>query len=185
MEIIFVRHAEKEKIGEDPELTDNGIKQAKFLAKRLKKIKFKEFYTSDMKRAKQTSVIVSKKIGIKPKIVPALNEFKSETMKTSKNKWNKEEKNHYKELISFLEKITKNPSEDKSILIIAHGLTNRIIVSYFLELPMEKTIRFRQVETNINSIYWAKKFKNWRMKKWNDGNHIPDRFKSKNYLVLF
>ena len=40
MEIIFVRHAEKEGIGEDPQLTKEGIEQAKYLARRLKKEKF-------------------------------------------------------------------------------------------------------------------------------------------------
>ena len=44
MELIFIRHAEKEKTGEDPYLTKKGIKQAKHLSKRLKKGKFDEFY---------------------------------------------------------------------------------------------------------------------------------------------
>ena len=60
MEIIFIRHTEKEEVGEDPYLTKRGIKQAKHLANRLKKEKFSEFYCSDMNRAKQTSEIVSK-----------------------------------------------------------------------------------------------------------------------------
>ena len=62
MEIIFIRHAEKEETGEDPYLTKKGIKQAKHLSKRLKKDKFNEFYCSDMNRAKQTAEIVSKEI---------------------------------------------------------------------------------------------------------------------------
>ena len=73
MEIIFIRHAEKEETGEDPYLTKKGIKQAKHLAKKLKKEKFKEFYCSDMNRAKQTAKIISKKIRIAPKIEKSLN----------------------------------------------------------------------------------------------------------------
>ena len=37
MEMIFIRHTEKEETGEDPYLTKKGIEQAKHLANRLKK----------------------------------------------------------------------------------------------------------------------------------------------------
>lgn len=132
MEIIFVRHAEKGEIYENPYLTERGNKQAKYLAKTLSKFKaFDEFYCSDLDRAKQTAKIVSERIKIKPKIEKSLNEFKSETLKENKIKWDDEEKKHYKDLISFLKKITKNPNEKRKILIIAHGITNRIILSYF------------------------------------------------------
>jgi len=173
MELIFIRHAEKEKTGEDPYLTNKGIKQATFIAKRLKKEELDGIYCSDMNRAKQTTEAVSKKIRIKPKIEKSLNEFKSEVLLKNKKDWNKEEKDHYKELISFLKKITKKPSDKKSILIIAHGITNRIILSYFLNLNLKRIIQFRQTEGGINSIYWVEKFKNWRLKIWNDNNHIP------------
>jgi broad specificity phosphatase PhoE len=42
MEIIFIRHAEKQDTGEDPGLTKKGIKQARYLAKKLKKLKFND-----------------------------------------------------------------------------------------------------------------------------------------------
>ncbi len=177
MEIIFIRHAEKEETGEDSSLTKKGIKQAKHLSKRLKKEKFDEFYCSDINRAKQTAEIVSKGIGIKPKIEKSLNEFKSEILIKNKRKWNREEKSHYNELISFLKKITKKPDDKKSILIIAHGITNRIILSYFLGLNLKKIIQFRQAEGGFNCIYWVEKFKNWRLKIWNDNNHIPKKLR--------
>lgn len=177
MEIIFIRHTEKEETGEDPSLTEKGIKQAKHLANRLKKEKFNEFYCSDMNRAKQTAEVVSKIIKIKPKVEKSLNEFTSEMLKDNKNKWNKEEKKHYHELISFLKKIAKEPEENKFMLIIAHGITNRIILSYFLKLNLKKIIPFRQAEGGVNSIYWADKFKNWRLKIWNDNNHIPEKLR--------
>ena len=98
-------------------------------------------------------------------------------LKDNKNKWNKEEKTHYHKLISFLKNITKKPEDKKSILIIAHGITNRIILSYFLKLNLKKIIPFRQSEGGVNSIYWADKFKNWRLKIWNDNNHIPEKLR--------
>jgi len=51
MKITFIRHAEKEETGEDPYLTKKGVKQAKYLAKKLRREKFDEFYCSDMNRA--------------------------------------------------------------------------------------------------------------------------------------
>jgi len=177
MNITFIRHTEKEETGEDPYLTKRGIKQAEHLAERLAKDNFNEFYCSDMNRAKQTAEIISKKIKINPKIEKSLNEFESEVIKESKNKWNKEEKSHYNKLKSFLRKLTKNLEANKSALIIAHGITNRMILSHFLGLNLKKIFPFRQSEGGINSIYWAEKFKNWRLKIWNDNNHIPEELR--------
>jgi len=173
MEVIFIRHTEKNETGEDPYLTKKGVKQAKRLSKKFKKEKFDEFYCSDMKRAKQTAEIIAEEIKIKPKIDKSLNEFKSEMLVKNKNKWEIEDRNRYNNLISFLKKITKKSTDKKSILIIAHGITNRIILSYFLGLDLKKIIQFRQAEGGVNSVYWAEKFKNWRLKIWNDNNHIP------------
>lgn len=182
MEIVFIRHAEKEEAGEDPYLTKKGIKQAKHLAKRLKKEKFDEFYCSDMNRAKQTAEIVSRVSKIKPKIEKSLNEFKSETLRNPRSK---EEKKHYNGLKSFLKKITSQPENNKSILIIAHGITNRIILSHLLGLNLKKIIQFRQSEGAVNSVYWAKKFKNWRLKIWNDNNHIPEKLRYNKFSYFF
>jgi len=177
MEITFVRHTEKEDTGEDPNLTKKGIEQAKLLSIKLKKERFDEFYCSNMNRTKQTSEIISKEINLNPKIEKALDEFESETLKRNKKNWNTKEKAHYNNLKKFLKTITKNVGAEKSILIIAHGVTNRIILSHFLGLNLKKIIRFRQAEGGINSIYWAEKFKNWRLNVWNDNNHIPIELK--------
>ncbi len=176
MEIIFVRHAEKEKIGEDPYLTKKGLKQAKYLAKKLKKLeKFNEFYCSNLTRTKQTSKIISKKLKIKPKIEESLNEFKSEILKQNKNKWDKETRTHYNNLISFLKRISKNENQKKRILIISHGITNRIILAHFLKLNLKKLATFRTRETGISEIYWIEKFQNWRLKYWNNDSHLPKK----------
>jgi broad specificity phosphatase PhoE len=173
MEIVFIRHTEKEDTGEDPYLTKKGVTQARHLAQNLKKKKFNEFYCSDMNRAKQTAGIISNETKIKPKIEKSLNEFKSEMLTKNKKGWNKEERDHYKRLISFFKRIIKDPNEKKTILIIAHGITNRIILCHFLRLNLKRIIQFRQAEGGVNSIYWAEKFKNWRLKIWNDNNYIP------------
>lgn len=177
MKIIFVRHAEKEFEGENPPLTKKGLKQAKHLAKRLKEFAIDEFYCSDLSRARQTAEIVSKKIKIKPKIETSLRELNTEIFLKDKKKWKADEKKKYSNLISFLKKITSNPNQEKTILLICHGLVNRVIISYFIKINLKKTLVLRQRETNINLIYWVEKFKNWRLRSMNDNSHVPKKLR--------
>jgi len=172
-----ITNAEKETVGEDPNLTKKGIKQANALAKRLKKEKFDNFYCSNLKRSKQTAEIVSQKIKMKPKIEKSLNEFKADTLKEDRRKWIKKEEKHYNDLIKFLKKITKNPKKEKSILIIAHGLTNKVMINYFMELKTKKIIQFTQKETAVNVISWTDYFKNWRFDSWNNYSHLPKKLR--------
>ena len=175
--VYFIRHAEKAgDTGQSP-LTKKGVKQAKYLAKRMKGKKFEEFYCSDFHRAKQTASAISKKIKMKPKIVPALNEFEMELLKTPLKKWPKKDLQHYNRLMDFLKKVTKNPQKEKRILIVCHGVTNRVILSYFLKLDLKTTAPFTQKETGINKVYWVEKFKNWRLICWNDSYHLPKRLR--------
>ena len=177
MEITFVRHAEKETLGEDPYLTKKGAKQAKHLAERLAKDNFNEFYCSNMNRAKQTAEIVSKKIKMNPKIEKSLNEFESEDLRKNRNNWNKKERMHYNQLSSFLRKLTKSPTEDKSVLIVAHGITNRVILSCLTGLNLRKLLPFMQSESGINSVYWVERFKNWRLTAWNVNTPVPEKLR--------
>ncbi|MBU1129339.1 MAG: histidine phosphatase family protein [Nanoarchaeota archaeon] len=177
MKIYLVRHAEKEHEGEDANLTKKGISQANLLGKKLKKIKFDEFYCSDLNRAKQTSEIVSRKIILKSKVEKSLNEFRTKTMRKDQKYFEGEEKKHFNDLKKFLEKITKNPNSKKTILIIAHGFTNRIIFSILFNITHQKILPFIQHETGINEISYAEEYKNWRLEKWNDFNHLPNKLK--------
>lgn len=177
MKIYLVRHGEKESEGENPALTKKGIKQAKALAKRLNKIKFDEFYCSDLNRAKQTAKIVSKRIKLKPKIESSLNEFESSDIKKNLSSWDEEQRKRYFKLKSFLNKISKEPNEKRNILIICHGITNRIILSHFLNIEMKKMIVFWQHETCVDKLNWSEKFENWRLEKMNDYSHLSNNLK--------
>ena len=77
--------------------------------------------------------------------------------------------------------IIKNPEDNKSILIVAHGITNRMLLSYFLKLNLRTILPFRQSEGGINSVSWAERFKNWRLQIWNDNNHIPKELRFDRY----
>ena len=177
MIITFIRHGQKEIGKRNPYLTKIGVEQAKCLARRLKKEKFDLFYCSGMNRAKQTAGIVSKSIKMKPKVLGFLNEFETETLLSHRNKWISKEKKKYNKLIAFLEKLDET-YHNKSILIVSHGNTNRVILSYSLNLNLKKLIFFRQEETAINRIQKPKKAKRWRLVFWDDFNHLPNNLKS-------
>lgn len=173
MEIVFIRHGEKRKEEGDLGLSENGITQAKNLAKRLGKEKFDEIYSSNLNRAKETAKFVSERIGLKPIVEESLNEFESNLLKINENDWNDESRAHYNSLKKFLSRFTNRADEEKRILIIAHGITNRLILAIMLELELKNLIRFRLLETGISEIYWMPKFGNWRLKYWNDVSHQP------------
>ncbi len=173
MEIIFIRHAEKINEEGDLGLSEKGIIQAKNLAKRLRKERFDELYSSNLNRAKETAKIVGRKIKLEPQIEESLNEFESNLLKIKKEDWDDESESHYNSLKSFLSSFNKRRDENKRILIIAHGLTNRLILAIMLELELKNLIRFRLLETGIAEIYWMPKFGNWRLKYWNDVSHQP------------
>jgi broad specificity phosphatase PhoE len=173
MEILFVRHAEKNETIENGGLTKRGIEQTKNLIKFLKNEKFDEFYCSDMLRAKETAELISKEINLKPSINKSLNEFSVKILK--EDKWDKELLDKYKDLKKFLDSFTKRANLKKRVLIVAHGNTNRLILSLLLELELKNLIRFRQLETAINEVYWSEKFNNWRLKYWNYTSHQPKK----------
>jgi len=179
MRIYLVRHAEKESEGENPNLTKKGIKQAKLLARKLKKIKFTKFYCSNLNRAIETAEIVSKEIKLKLIHENCLREFEStyRIFKRDKNRWKKEELMQYKKLISFIDKLTKDKTKESNILIIAHGLVNRVIMAHLLKMPLKKFIIFKQEETCANIFYWVERYGNWRLEKMNDNSHVPERLK--------
>lgn len=177
MRIILVRHAEKIKDEFHSELSKKGIKQAEYLSKRLSKIKIDEFYCSELPRARQTAEIVSKKIKLKPKIEESLNEYETISMRTNFKKASIEEKNRFSRLKKFLKKITKNPYKDKTILIIAHGFTNRIIFSQLMNIEIKKLLPFKQRETSFIDFFWQENYKNWGIEVWNDYSHLPENLK--------
>jgi len=69
------------------------------------------------------------------------------------------------------------PKKEKSILIIAHGLTNKVMINYFMELKTKKIIQFTQKETAVNVISWTDYFKNWRFDSWNNYSHLPKKLR--------
>jgi broad specificity phosphatase PhoE len=177
MRIYLIRHGKKEPEGENPPLTKEGIRQAKHLAKKIRKLKFDKFYSSDLTRSIQTAEIVSKKIKLKFTPEPLLREFEIDVFRKDKNKWKKEERAQYNGLIHFIDNLIRDKNEEKNLLIIAHGFINRAIMSYLLKMPLKRFIAFRQSEVCLNVLHWSEKYKSWHLEKMNDNSHVPKSLK--------
>ncbi|MFZ1971115.1 MAG: histidine phosphatase family protein [Candidatus Nanoarchaeia archaeon] len=186
MKIIFVRHGESESnVGltksEDSSLTKRGREQAKYLGIRLKEQNIYTIYTSKLLRARQTGEIISKIIRVPVKEnLEELDEYPTKNLKSATSRvFN----NRLRRLKKFLKKISEERDEDKTILIIAHGITNRIIMGYLLRMPLKKyLLHFWENNTGLNRVLWNKKFKNWRMDRTNDISHLPDRLVSEDLI---
>ena len=181
MKIILVRHGESEHNaglvqGLDTNLTKKGENQARRLGKKLKKEKISEIYTSNLKRAKQTARIISKEINVPVK--EGFKELGEYSFKHLTSKLKGIFSARRKKLKIFLKEIIKNRERDKTILIVAHGRTNRIIMGSLLEIPIKKQLMFlQQHNTCVNLISWDNHYKNWVLESMNDLSHIPKELK--------
>jgi len=179
MKIIFVRHGESKHNAKltdelDSGLTRRGKTQAKYLGEKLKKQKISAVYTSNLLRAKETGKIISKIIKVPVKSTfEELDEYPSRNLRSRlKLLFNK----RLGRLKKLLKKISKSKEKNKTILIIAHGITNKIIMGYLMQLPLRKQLlRFKQHNTGVNSISWNKEFNNWNLDYMNDITHLPKR----------
>ena len=179
MKILLVRHGESEhnsgkSANKDSLLTKKGRIQAEYLGEKLKKekIKIDEIYASGLERSKQTAGIISKviKVPVK-KDFTELNEYHEGFLKIPLIKYFNF---RIRKLKKLLKKITKDREKDKTILIVAHGITNRIILGHLIGIPLGRhLIRFRHHNTGLSVLEWNKKFKNWRLEFFNDFLHIP------------
>ncbi len=190
MNIIFVRHGESAhnaKISEEgnSSLTEKGRKQAELLGKRLRKYKISTIYTSNLLRAKETGEIISKilKIPVKENL-EELDEYSSNHLRSVLRALiRRKTSRRLKRLKRFLNKISEKREEEKTILIIAHGVTNRIIMGYLSQIPLRKQLlRFSQENTCLNVLKWKKEYNNWNINCINDIEHLPIKLRSKNEL---
>mgnify|MGYP001570422398 FL=1 len=179
MRIIFVRHAESEhnaKLSEieNTPLTKRGKRQAEYLGKKLKNQEISAIYTSKLLRAKETGEIISKIIKVPIKgTFEELDEYKGEHIRSRiKLLFNK----RLRKLKKLLNKISKEKNKNKTILIVAHGITNKIILGHLIQLPLRKQLlRFKQHNTSMNRVSWSKDYHNWTLDYMNDISHLPKR----------
>ncbi len=183
MMIILVRHGESERNikvdkSDDSKLTRKGILQAQNLGKRLKKdkIKINEIYTSNLIRTKETADIIARILNVPVrKGLDELNEYDPDFLR-SRIKIIFDVR--LRKLKKFIKKITRKKERDKTILIIAHGVMNAIIVGILLQFPIRKQLlRLRYKNASLTFLNWDKPHKNWRLDLMNDTHHLQGKSK--------
>ena len=185
MKIILVRHGESEHnsgkvTSKNSLLSRKGKIQAEHLGKRLKKEKIKvdKIYTSTLERSIHTAKIISKIIKVPiTKSFDELSEYPSVNLKSF---FVRLLNMRLMKLKRLLNKITHERESKKTILIVAHGVTNRIIIGHLLKIPMGKhLLQFWQHNTAISILAWNKDFKNWGLESMGDVYHLPKKLKWK------
>lgn len=154
----------------DLKLNENGIKQAKLLAKRLKNEKIDAFYSSDLKRAVMTAEEVLKyhnKHLIKTSLLRELNFGHLEGISyekyieiincycLKKSEFRNPKGESYEDIKRrvrvFLKEILRK-HKNQNVAIFAHGITNRVIIGELIKLPPEKIAEIKQENTCVNII---------------------------------
>lgn len=176
--------------GMDTPLNDCGIKQSERLGEALKNIRIDKFYSSDLRRAIQTSEILSQMLNINLIKDERLREYFSGKIKPSSEKWIEK----YKELLesgmskydirpfggeniwdfikrigSFIEDL-KN--ENGTILIMAHGGFNSTFINLTQLRQKDDFVGIKQDNACINVLDYENG--KWKVKVVNDSNHITD-----------
>ncbi|MEM0473231.1 MAG: histidine phosphatase family protein [Candidatus Aenigmatarchaeota archaeon] len=194
MKLFIIRHGQTDaNVKEimqgwlDLKLNDKGIKQAKLLAKRLKKEKIDAFYSSDLKRAVMTAEEVLKyhnKRLVKTSLLRELNfgylegisyEKYVETFKCyclKRHEFRNPKGESYEDLkkrVNIFLKDVLRKHKNQNVAIFAHGITNRVIISELLNLSPEKAAEIRQENTCVNIIEISSKPK---LISLNDYSHL-------------
>ncbi|MFT8313087.1 MAG: histidine phosphatase family protein [Clostridium sp.] len=209
--IMLIRHGETEwnALGKfqgsrDIDLSNEGIKQAEFLKKRLKK-NFDYIYSSPLKRALKTAKIISEDTDLNPIICPELREIdfgEWEGLTT------KDIRNNYPELFkkwlmddttgplcggdhslkeasiratdAVLKIVTEN--KDKNIAVVAHGGIIKAALIGIFNWNMSMYHRIRLGNTSISKLYFDDNMFPLIL-GLNDTSHLPEDSSIKSHHV--
>ncbi len=179
MRLILTRHAESEANAQgirqgqkyDTGLSENGLKQAKKLAQRLKDEKVEAIYSSDLKRAMETAYEIAKYHSVE--VIPdkRLREFDAGElvdMKEGMVYWTKykmkdskrlnvkpwevktpggeSEKDHMNRVKSFFDGI----KHKGTVIIVSHGGTNKIFFGVTGLIDKDNVYTIKQHNTSVN-----------------------------------
>jgi broad specificity phosphatase PhoE len=211
MKIYIVRHGESEgnlnKSYQSPDtsLSNKGIKEAHILAKRLKDLSIDFIYSSNFKRARQTSEIISKKLNLKIEFWSELREltrpsilwgkpiesqsgkkFEKQVDKNYANaEWKFMEYESVNDLKKRAQKILKHilkHHKNQDILLISHGTFIKMVISLMIfdkiltpEIFWYIRRHFSLGNTGITICEHSEKY-GWSLKTWNDTTHLSSLF---------
>ncbi|HLD02759.1 MAG TPA: histidine phosphatase family protein [Candidatus Nanoarchaeia archaeon] len=183
MKVYIVRHGEtdynKNKVFQgqiDSHLTEEGIRQAKDLAERLKDCKITKIYCSTLTRARDTAKIISDVLKADVVETPLLKEQslgiwedknKQQVIKDLKDKYgslmDKKEiippegegfEQVEERAIPFIEKAIKESSGN--LLVVGHALLNRVIIGYYLGMDYFNRYKLFQKNCHLNILNVSK-----------------------------
>ena len=204
MKVYLVRHGETDwnKSGRmqgrmEVDLNLFGFKQSHLCAKRLKPIPFEMAFTSPQSRALQTAELILKHHNVHLETNPALQEI--HLGKWEGMTWSEVKRQHrgliddmtkdrqtaklhggeayedvLKRAMSFIETISKLPFEH--VLVVSHGGLIKMVLSYVLDLPIEKRGNFHLSNTGISVIEKDASSNKWRVISINETSHLEEMF---------
>lgn len=182
MEIYIARHAEsfgnlEKSYFPDSGLTDTGVLQAKTLAENLSGSGIKTIFSSDARRAIETSNIVAAKLGLKTSILPGIHEYerptglmgktisdetsqtfeKERTLNYLNPEWKFSDDESFNELkergLLAIEKLKLTPENEK-ILMVSHGTFIKLLLALMIfgqDLDVKTFWEFRHRVTIKNT----------------------------------
>ena len=160
----------------NPKLSSNGLIQASKIHYGLKGIPVDYIYSSDLERAKRTAQILNSTLNVPIEITENIREIgfgQWEGLKRNEvqakypdvfNEWIRNglilEKIQDAEtlndltgrLIQFIADVKLKHTDDKTILIVSHGGTIRILAKMLLGIPVEQSISMSTNNTGISII---------------------------------
>ncbi|MCX7777591.1 MAG: histidine phosphatase family protein, partial [Armatimonadetes bacterium] len=161
----------------DVDLTERGRHQAEALARRLSKEGIAAVYSSDLKRAIQTASVIADACGVELRVEAALREINYgdwegrsyKEIEGSSDEWREMLKRRKADamrfrapngesFIEFVERVTRAFDEiaerhlDQSIAIVAHKMTNRVILCHALGISPGLWFTLSQDEACLNLV---------------------------------
>jgi len=200
MKLICVRHGETEENIKQiiqghlqGKLTNDGIEQAKRVAKKLKDKKIDHIYSSDLARARDTAKEIAKfHLKTPIKFVEELRERKLGWLEGKQKgvdllNWEEKRKKYYKpdcrprggesyrELYErtkkFLYKILDKHKED-TVLFVSHGGTMKALVGFITNKPIKEIALMKRVDNAGVSVFEVKKDKDHKIHCHNYDKHL-------------
>jgi len=181
----------------DFSLSELGKTQAELLKKRFQNIKIDAIYSSDLNRAKETAKIIRSEHHSKHDIIldKRLRERDFGSIDTEKNdimkSWNnyliqvkakgihprdarpeggESDSDHWNRVNSFFDDLKKRHKTEDTILVVAHGGTNKVALGVIGYLPIDKMYKTPQGNSCVNEF--AFDGNRWKVKSINCMKHL-------------
>lgn len=201
MKLIIVRHGETNENANnismghiDGTLSEKGKIQVEKLGRRLKDEKIDFIYSSDLGRTKETLKEILKYHSHVPVVYDELLrerakgifegrsqiEHRDAREASGQSRWEYRPEGGENfidvrnRVGSFIEKITKQHSEDETVLLVTHGGWKNAFMSYFMSIPYKNEMFFFAFKNTSVSIFELNKGKDHLVHVINCTKHLDD-----------